>query len=158
MATTINLGKVRVTDKGEWSSTYEGGYDILDIVTFEKGSYMSKVSANSAALTDRDSWVPIVDTEAIDVSIVLNEETIAAALLELASRVAALEKIISSTLRDRIDVTEEFNVWGKTNLILTGSGASASAPDFVGQIYVDTTGGNVYVSVGTANAGNWKLV
>jgi len=67
--TTINLGKVRITDKGVWVPDYAGGYGILDVVTFGKGSYMSKVSANSAALTDRASWVPFVDTASIEEAI-----------------------------------------------------------------------------------------
>ena len=69
MSTTINLGKVRVTDKGVWSSTYEGGYDILDIVTSGKGSYMSKVKPNTFELTDRTKWIPLVDSAAIELAI-----------------------------------------------------------------------------------------
>ena len=86
------------------------------------------------------------------------EKPTAQSLSELNARITALEAIISNKIKDRIDVTKEFNVWGKTNLILMGSGAAAFAPDFVGQKYIDTTGGNVYVAVGVSNAGNWKLV
>ena len=69
MPTSINLGKVRPTDKGEWSSEYEGGYDILDIVTYGHGSYMSKVKLNTFALTDRTKWIPLVDSAAIELAI-----------------------------------------------------------------------------------------
>lgn len=86
------------------------------------------------------------------------EKPTAQSLSELNARITALEAILSNKIKDRIDVTKEFNVWGKTNLILTGSGAATFAPDFVGQKYIDTTGGNVYVAVGVSNAGNWKLV
>ncbi len=86
------------------------------------------------------------------------EKAGAASLAELNARLLALEKIVSSSLRSTIEVTREFNVWGKTNLILTGSGAATFAPDFVGQKYIDTTGGNIYVAVGVSTAGNWKLV
>lgn len=86
------------------------------------------------------------------------EKPTAQSLSELNARITALEAIITNKIKDRIDVTKEFNVWGKTNLILMGSGAAAFAPDFVGQKYIDTTGGNVYVAVGVSNAGNWKLV
>ena len=86
------------------------------------------------------------------------EKAGASSLAELNARLLALEKIVSSSLRSTIEVTREFNVWGKTNLILTGSGAATFAPDFVGQKYIDTTGGNIYVAVGVATAGNWKLV
>lgn len=86
------------------------------------------------------------------------EKAGASSLAELNARLLALEKIVSATITNKLEVTKEFNVWGKTNLILTGSGAATFAPDFVGQKYIDTTGGNIYVAVGVATAGNWKLV
>lgn len=86
------------------------------------------------------------------------EKAGAASLSELNARLLALEKIVSATITNKLEVTKEFNVWGKTNLILAGSGAATFAPDFVGQKYIDTTGGNIYVAVGTESAGNWKLV
>ena len=86
------------------------------------------------------------------------EKPTAQSLSELNARITALEAIISNKVKDRIDVTKEFNVWGKTNLILYGDGASTKAPDFIGQTYIDTTNGNVYIAVGVSNAGNWKLV
>jgi hypothetical protein len=93
-----------------------------------------------------------------DDTINTTEKPTAQSLSELNARITALEAILTNKIKDRIDVTKEFNVWGKTNLILTGSGAATFAPDFVGQKYIDTTGGNVYVAVGVSNAGNWKLV
>ena len=86
------------------------------------------------------------------------EKAGAASLAELNARLLALEKIVSATITHKLEVTKEFNVWGKTNLILIGSGAASFAPDFIGQKYIDTAGGNVYVAVGVATAGNWKLV
>jgi len=86
------------------------------------------------------------------------EKPTAQSLSELNARITALEAIISNKIKDRIDVTKEFNVWGKTNLILYGDGASSKTPDFIGQTYIDTTNGNVYIAVGVSNAGNWKLV
>ncbi len=86
------------------------------------------------------------------------EKAGAASLAELNARLLALEKIVSGTITHKLEVTKEFNVWGKTNLILIGSGAATFAPDFIGQKYIDTAGGNVYVAVGVATAGNWKLV
>jgi hypothetical protein len=86
------------------------------------------------------------------------EKPTAQSLSELNARITALEAIISSKIKDRIDVTKEFNVWGKTNLILYGDGASTKTPDFIGQTYIDTTNGNVYIAVGVLNAGNWELV
>ena len=86
------------------------------------------------------------------------EKAGAASLAELNARLLALEKIVSATITHKLEVTKEFNVWGKTNLILIGSGAASFAPDFIGQKYIDTAGGNVYVAVGVDTAGNWKLV
>lgn len=93
-----------------------------------------------------------------DDTINTTEKPTAQSLSELNARITALEAIISNKIKDRIDVTKEFNVWGKTNLILYGDGASTKAPDFIGQTYIDTTNSNVYIAVGTSNAGNWKLV
>lgn len=86
------------------------------------------------------------------------EKAGAASLAELNARLLALEKIVSGTIVHKLEVTNEFNVWGKTNLILRGATAPTSAPDFIGQTYIDTTAGNVYVAVGVLTAGNWKLV
>ena len=91
-------------------------------------------------------------------SVLNNEEVQAETYNDLNARITALEAIITNKIKDRIDVTKEFNVWGKTNLILYGAGANTKEPDFIGQKYIDTAGGNVYVAVGIASAGNWKLV
>src|SRR5690554_835040 len=102
-----------------------------------------------------------VDDEIADVESDVKETTekpVAQSLSELNARITALEAIISNKIKDRIDVTKEFNVWGKTNLILYGDGASTKTPDFIGQTYIDTTNSNVYIAVGNSNAGNWKLV
>ena len=96
--------------------------------------------------------------EVEDDTINTTEKPTAQSLSELNARITALEAILSNKIKDRVDVTKEFNVWGKTNLILYGDGASTKAPDFIGQKYIDTTNSNVYIAVGNSNAGNWKLV
>jgi hypothetical protein len=93
-----------------------------------------------------------------DDTINTTEKPTAQSLSELNARITALEAILSNKIKDRVDVTKEFNVWGKTNLILYGDGASTKTPDFIGQTYIDTTNSNVYIAVGVSNAGNWKLV
>ena len=50
----------------------------------------------------------------------------------------------------------ELGVWGSNNLILTGSGAPAKAPDRAGQLYIDTASGAVYKSTGNAAVSDWK--
>jgi hypothetical protein len=96
--------------------------------------------------------------EVEDDTINTTEKPTAQSLSELNARITALEAIITNKIKDKIEVSKEFNVWGKTNLILTGSGAATFAPDFIGQKYIDTTNSNVYIAVGVSNAGNWKLV
>jgi membrane protein involved in colicin uptake len=119
-------------------------------------------TANTAAQNADDARLAIQDDLALKADQADLEETTekptAQSLSELNARITALEAILTNKIKDRIDITKEFNVWGKTNLILIGSGAATFAPDFIGQKYIDTTGGNVYIAVGTSNAGNWKLV
>ena len=40
--------------------------------------------------------------------------------------------------------------------VLTGTTAPSSTPAFVGQMFVDTTNGNVYVAKGTSSSADWK--
>ena len=119
-------------------------------------------TANTAAQNADNARLAIQDDLALKADQADLEETTekptAQSLSELNARITALEAIISNKIKDRIDVTKEFNVWGKTNLILYGDGASTKAPDFIGQTYIDTTNGNVYIAVGVSNAGNWELV
>ena len=120
------------------------------------------LNANTAAQNADNARLAIQDDLALKADQADLEETTekpaAQSLSELNARITALEAIISNKIKDRIDVTKEFNVWGKTNLILYGDGASTKTPDFIGQTYIDTTNGNVYIAVGVSNAGNWKLV
>ena len=85
MATVINLGKVRPHDAGEWSAIYAGGYDVLNIVTYGGGSFMSKVTANTYPLTDRTKWIPVTDGE----KIIDAEEVVATDLNALSARIGA---------------------------------------------------------------------
>ena len=40
----------------------------------------------------------------------------------------------------------------------TGAGAPSSAPDNVGDIYIDTTNNKMYIAMGTSAASDWKKV
>ncbi len=42
--------------------------------------------------------------------------------------------------------------------VTSGVGAPGSTPAAVGQIYTDTSGGKVYISTGTTNSGDWKIL
>lgn len=43
-------------------------------------------------------------------------------------------------------------------IISSGSGAPASTPTKIGNVYVDTTGTKVYISTGTTNSSDWKIL
>lgn len=43
-------------------------------------------------------------------------------------------------------------------LVSTGSGSPSSTPGSVGDLYVDTSGGRIYIATGTSGAGDWKEV
>ena len=185
MPTSINLGKIRPVDKGEWSSTYEGGYDILDIVTSGKGSYMSKVKPNTFALTDRTKWIPLVDSAAIELAIqeamdaaaeadaarlaIQNdlaaksgeseEDAIASVINALKNEIKALKDLIAkgeySTIQAGIIDIQEDLKLKGSTLIYVGTTPPAFAPDQVPQFYVDITAKKLYTASGTANAGSW---
>lgn len=40
----------------------------------------------------------------------------------------------------------------------SGATAPASTPTFIGQIYVDTTGPDVYIATGTSSSADWTLI
>lgn len=85
---------------------------------------------------------------------------LAASDCSLEARVTTLERTLTAVLSGaavipRLQV-REMGVWGSNNLILTGSGAPAKAPDRAGQLYIDTDSGAVYKSTGNAAVEDWK--
>ena len=40
----------------------------------------------------------------------------------------------------------------------SGSGAPATTPSAIGQVYIDTAGSKVYISTNTTNSGGWALL
>ena len=135
--------------------------ELTTAVNTKLGEADGKISEMNETLSTYDGRVTQVESDISQLESEVKDTTekpTAQSLSELNARITALEAIISNKIKDRIDVTKEFNVWGKTNLILYGTGANTKAPDFIGQKYIDTAGGNVYIAVGTTNAGNWKLV
>lgn len=40
----------------------------------------------------------------------------------------------------------------------TGTGAPATTPGYVGQVYVDTAGPDIYMAVGTTDANDWVAI
>ena len=85
---------------------------------------------------------------------------LAASNCSLEARVTALERTLTAVLSGAAVIpalqVRELGVWGSNNLILTGSGAPAKAPDRAGQLYIDTASGAVYKSTGNAAVSDWK--
>lgn len=157
MATTINLGKIRPYDAGEWSATYAGGYDVLNIVTYNGGSFMSKVTANTYPITDRTKWIPLTDGN----KIIADEEVVATDLNALAERVAALEAafrnmVISKIEVDSIDVLKDLNYQGRP-LFIVSNVAPAVVPDGVPQFYINTATGDLYSAKASDAESDWIL-
>ena len=150
LTSTVGLVKTYTITFTDDTTTTFTVTDGAAAVVQEKGSNTDIVMSQKAVTDELDQLAGDVSDS--------TEKAGAASLAELNARLLALEKIVSGTITHKLEVTKEFNVWGKTNLILIGSGAATFAPDFIGQKYIDTTGGNVYVAVGVATAGNWKLV
>ena len=70
----------------------------------------------------------------------------------LEERVTHLERLLMEMLSGKVLIPElqvkKLGVWGDNNLVVTGEGAPAKAPDRAGQFYVDTKNNAVYHSVG----------
>ncbi len=158
MATVINLGKVRPHDAGEWSATYPGGYDVLSIVTYGGGSFMSKVTANTYPLTDRTKWIPLTDGE----KIIDAEEVIATDLNALSEKVSALEAAfrnmtISKMQIDSIDVLKDLNYQGRPLFIVSNT-APNIVPDGVPQFWINTSNGDFYSAKNSTSVNDWILI
>ena len=157
MATTINLGKIRPYDAGEWSATYAGGYDVLNIVTYNGGSFMSKVTANTYPITDRTKWIPLTDGE----KIIADEEVVATDLNSLSLRLTALEDafrnmVISKMQIDSIDVLKDLNYQGRP-LFIVSDVAPNIVPDGVPQFWINTANGDFYSAQNVNSVASWKL-
>lgn len=111
-------------------------------------------AATTAANNAAESAQNVVDTY----DDVIN--TLAASDCSLEARVTALERTLTAVLSGAAVIpalqVRELGVWGSNNLILTGSGAPAKAPDRAGQLYIDTASGAVYKSTGNAAVSDWK--
>ena len=112
-------------------------------------------STTSAFIGSRLCFVPHFGLDLPDAFNVL-----AASNCSLEARVTALERTLTAVLSGDAVIpalqVRELGVWGSNNLILTGSGAPAKAPDRAGQLYIDTASGAVYKSTGNAAVSDWK--
>lgn len=101
------------------------------------------------------------DIVQVETDLNLDEYTIAEAFNLLYRKIISLETIIANGIFknlqvDNLTTVNAFNYNGAP-LIVIGSTAPTSAPDFVGQTYVNTTApGIVYSAKGNASVSDWK--
>lgn len=101
------------------------------------------------------------DIVQVETDLNLDEYTIAEALNLLYSKIISLETIIANGIFknlqvDNLTTVNAFNYNGAP-LIVIGSTAPTSAPDFVGQTYINTTApGTVYSAKGASSVSDWK--
>ena len=61
-------------------------------------------------------------------------------------------------IEENADVTDAANVsQAGAPIISSGGGAPSGAPTKVGDIYIDTTGDNAYIAVGTSSSSDWEI-
>nr|DAK78026.1 MAG TPA: Concanavalin A-like lectin/glucanase superfamily protein [Caudoviricetes sp.] len=124
----------------KWRDTSGAGLDL---------PYVPTATGGTAVLVYDQ---PSGDSDAFDV--------LAASDCSLEARVTTLERTLMAVLSGAAVIpalqVRELGVWGSNNLILTGSGAPAKAPDRAGQLYIDTASDAVYKSTGNAAVSDWK--
>jgi aspartate/glutamate racemase len=142
----------------------EGVRKIGLIITYETSA--------GAWLTERfkgvsiSTWVTATDWEEIVGPLKYEnmEEVAAEALVLLKNRIDALQKIINDMILgtvqiDTLSVVKTFNLFGSSNLILTGTAAPVVVPDFVGQFFIKTSDTTAcYQATGNSSVNNWKQI
>ena len=124
---------------------------------------IQNVPAGTVAATTVQGAINELSSDIVQVETALNldEYTIAEAFNLLYRKIISLETIIANGIFknlqvDNLTTVNSFNYNGAP-LIVIGSTAPASAPDFVGQTYINTTApGTVYSAKGTAYVSDWK--
>lgn len=87
------------------------------------------------------------------------DEVIAAALGELEKRLQGVEdREVSGDITVDSVKMQEFPLVGGKSMVLFGTAAPAVAPDYEGQVFVDTMNEIVYVATGTADASSWTAL
>lgn len=115
--------------------------------------------------TTEGNWERVPDnSQLVQLGAEMNENiepSLAEILNAMAGRIIALESIIKNSVYknmqvDTLDIVKGFSIYGSTNLVLTGTAAPSVVPDFVGQFYVNTTGGVCYQAKGISSTFDWK--
>ena len=87
------------------------------------------------------------------------DEVIAVALGELEKRLQGVEdREVSGDITVDSVKMQEFPLVGGKSMVLFGAAAPAVAPDYEGQVFVDTMNEIVYVATATGNASGWTAL
>ena len=112
------------------------------------------------------TWTTVTDWEVVPNKLIIEntEEVTAESLVQLKNRIDALQKIIQDMILgtvqiDTLSVVKTLNLFGSSNLILTGTAAPAVVPDFVGQFFIKTSATTAcYQATGITAVGDWKQI
>lgn len=169
---TINLGRVAFAYKGDYSALTT--YNKMDVVFDGESSFVSQIDNNVGnPLVNGLNWKYLSrgnnlelqeakqDIATLETDLNLDEYTIAEALNLLYNKINSVEKLLSDGAFGNLQVDTLTTVKGFNHngapLILIGTTAPATAPDFVGQTYINTTSpGTVYTAKGIGTTADWK--
>ena len=71
---------------------------------------------------------------------------------------ATLRSISELTITEAIDLTTPTADGKRITNVVTGTTAPTVTPEFIGQMYIDTSSKNVYIAVDTTGSGDWEQV
>lgn len=139
-AETAKAGSEAARDKAmDWS---EKGEDL----PVEPGKYSAKHYSSKAAI----AYLQLPNTE----------RAMADIIAHLLGRIETLEQELSESKYNSMQINDLSVVdsikFKGADMILFGTGAPAVTPDFIGQFFVNTTGGITYQAKGIGNSGDWK--
>ena len=135
----------------------QAAIDANEAVSGMAGEFALKENlTNKKSVINPTSTDEYPNSKAVADVIIPAEQVTAESLTVLNRRIEALENILANSQYSKIDVLDEFNIFGKTNLILFGVTSPSITPDFIGQFYINTTDGITYQSKGVTNSGDWK--
>ena len=134
----------------------EGGapFTQVDVTLLGNTYYTTGPEITDADFLSRHKLTPWSDASFSEISVIAHSDC------TLEARVTHLEGLLVGVLSGKVLIPElqvkKLGVWGDNNLVVTGEGAPAKAPDRAGQFYVDTKNNAVYHSVGNGAVSDWK--
>ena len=135
----VGVADSAMTKAQQWAENPED-------VQVETGKYSSKHWATKALA----AYLQLPNTE----------RALADLLSHLLGRIDTLERLLVeskyNTMQvNSLSVVDNIQLKG-ADLFLLGTAAPAVTPDFIGQFFVNTTGGVIYQAKGITNSGDWK--